>query len=145
MAKSEKPAKKSTVTDSFGQEVKVRSKLEAKFAALLNDIQVEWLYEASKVKYIIPESQHTYTVDFTTKNGQLWELKGYLSDYAERNKYVLLKNQNSDLDLRFVFDNPNKLCGGTKMTHAAWAIKNGFKYCGINDLETIRAWAKEKK
>ena len=145
MAKSEKPAKKATVVDSFGQDVKVRSKLEEKFAKVLNDFQVEWLYEVTKVPYIIPESQHTYTVDFTTKNGQLWEVKGYLSDYTERNKYVLLKKQNSDLDLRFVFDNPNKLCGGTKMTHAAWAIKNGFKYCSINDVDTIRSWAKEKK
>ena len=145
MVKPEKPSKKATIVDSFGQEVKVRSKLEAKFANVLNDLSVEWLYEVSKVKYKIPETDHTYTVDFTTKNGQLWEIKGYLSDYTERNKYVLLKKQNPDLDLRFVFDNPNKLCGGTKMTHSAWAIKNGFPYCSINDVDTIKAWAKEKK
>ena len=143
MAKPEKPSKKCIVKSPDGTDVKVRSKLEEKFAGILSNFDVDWFYEISKIKYTIPESQHTYIVDFTTKNGVFWECKGYLSDYAERRKYVLLKEQNPDLDIRFVFDNPSKLCGGTKMTHAAWAKKYNFPYCGVNDLETIRAWAKE--
>lgn len=124
-------------------EKKRRSKLELKFEEILKDFEVEYGYEITRIPYIIPESKHNYTVDWTIANGVLLETKGYLSDYQERNKYVLLKRQHPTLDLRFVFDNPNKLCGGTKMTHAKWAEKYGFKWCGIKDIEQIKSWIKE--
>ena len=98
-------------------EKKRRSKLELKFEEILKDFEVEYDYEVTKIPYTIPESKHTYTVDWTLLNGMLLETKGYLSDHQERYKYVLLKQQYPDLDLRFVFDNPNKLVGGTKQTH----------------------------
>lgn len=129
--------------DGTGKTVKVRSKLEIKIANILNNTGEVWGYELTKIPYIIPESSHTYTVDFSLKNGLLIEGKGYLSDHAERTKYVLLKQQNPSLDLRFVFDNPNKLCGGTKMTHAKWAEKYGFSYCSVNDIEQINSWIQE--
>lgn len=125
-------------------EKKRRSKLELKFEEILKDFEVEYDYEVTKIPYTIPESKHTYTVDWTLLNGMLLETKGYLSDHQERYKYVLLKQQHPDLDLRFVFDNPNKLCGGTKMTHAKWAEKYGFKWCGIKDVEQIHSWVKER-
>lgn len=125
-------------------EKKRRSKLELKFEEILKDFEVEYDYEVTKIPYTIPESKHTYTVDWTLLNGMLLETKGYLSDHQERYKYVLLKQQHPDLDLRFVFDNPNKLCGGTKMTHAKWAEKYNFKWCGIKDVEQIHSWVKER-
>ena len=125
-------------------EKKRRSKLELKFEEILKDFEVEYDYEVTKIPYTIPESKHTYTVDWTLLNGMLLETKGYLSDHQERYKYVLLKQQHPDLDLRFVFDNPNKLCGGTKQTHGAWAEKYGFKWCGIKDVEQIHSWVKER-
>lgn len=123
--------------------VKRRSKLEERFESILKDFDVPYEYEVTKIDYIIPESSHTYTVDWTVLNGKLIETKGYLSDHAERRKYVLLKEQHPDLDLRFVFDNPNKLCGGTKMSHAKWAEKYGFRYCSIKDTEQIKQWITE--
>ncbi len=126
--------------DGTGKTIKVRSNLEIKLAGILNDLDVPWSYEVTKIPYTIPESKHNYTVDFTVMNGILIEGKGYLSDHKERYKYVLLKEQHPDLDLRFVFDNPVKLCGGTKMTHAKWAEKYGFKYCSIKDTEQIKQW-----
>lgn len=135
---------KHVVQDSHGNSIKVRSKLEADFATLLNNFETDYWYEISKLDYTIPESYHKYTVDFTTKNGIYWELKGWLENHVERTKYVLIKKQNPDLDIRFVFANPQKLCGGTKMTHAKWAEKFGFPYCSIKDVETIKAWSKEK-
>jgi hypothetical protein len=122
---------------------KRRSKLEERFESILQDYEVNYAYEVTKIPYVVPESKHTYTVDWTLGNGVLLETKGYLSDHQERNKYVLLKKQHPDLDLRFVFDNPNKLCGGTKMTHAKWAEKYEFKYCGIKDVDQIKSWVKE--
>lgn len=124
-------------------EKKRRSRLELRFEDILQEYGVDYGYEVTKIPYTIPESKHTYTVDWTILNGVLLETKGYLSDHRERNKYVLLKMQHPDLDLRFVFDNPNKLCGGTKMTHAKWAEKYGFKYCSIKDVEQIKSWILE--
>lgn len=124
-------------------EKKRRSKLELRFEAIIQEFKADYEYEVTKIPYTVPESKHYYTVDWTFKNGLLVETKGYLSDYKERHKYVLLKEQYPDLDLRFVFDNPNKLCGGTKMTHAAWAEKYGFPYCSIKDVEQIKDWAEE--
>lgn len=138
-----KPAIKHEVVDGFGKKIKVRSKLETKIADVLNLTDQFWSYEDTKVDYIVPESSHTYLVDFTLSNGILLEGKGYLSDYRERNKYVLLKQQHPEIDLRFVFDNPNKLCGGMKSTHAEWAEKYNFPYCSIKDVETIKEWVNE--
>jgi len=126
-------------------EKKRRSKLELKFEEIIKGFNIEYDYEVTKIPYTVPESNHTYTVDWTLINGLLVETKGYLSDHRERYKYVLLKQQYPDMDLRFVFDNPNKLCGGTKMTHAKWAEKYGFPYCSIKDTEQIEAWIKETR
>jgi len=120
-----------------------RSKLEERFETILQEFGVTYEYEVTKIPYTIPESYHVYTVDWTVLNGKLIETKGYLSDHAERRKYVLLKEQHPELDLRFVFDNGNKLCGGTKMSHAKWADKYGFKWCSIKDTEQILNWIKE--
>lgn len=124
-------------------ERKRRSKLELKFEDILIANQAEYDYEITVIPYTVPESKHKYTVDWTFANGILCETKGFLSDHQERNKYVLLKQQYPDLDLRFVFDNPNKLCGGTKYTHAKWADKHNFPWCGIRDEETIKKWIGE--
>lgn len=139
----EKTSKKHVVQDSSGKTIKVRSNLEVKLSTILTESNCPWEYEVTKLSYTVPESNHTYTVDFTVGNKLLIEGKGYLSDYRERQKYVLLKDQHPDLDLRFVFDNPNKLCGGTKMTHAKWAEKYGFTYCSIKDTEIIAEWISE--
>jgi hypothetical protein len=135
-------------TDSLGRVSKLRSQLEKKFAVILEDSDVVWDYEVTKIKYTVPASDHTYTVDFTIlgkdkKKVLLCEGKGILKDHQERLKYILIKEQHPELDLRFVFANPQKLCMGTKTTHAQWATKYGFKYCGINDTEQINSWLKE--
>lgn len=139
----EKTSKKHVVQDSSGKKIKVRSNLEVKLSAILTDAGCPWEYEVTKIPYTVPQTDHNYTVDFTVGKKLLIEGKGYLSDYRERQKYVLLKDQHPDLDLRFVFDNPNKLCGGTKMTHAKWAEKYGFTYCSIKDTEIIAEWISE--
>jgi hypothetical protein len=124
-------------------EKKRRSKLELKFEEILKEYEVDYEYEFTKIPYVIPESNHYYIVDWTIRNGLLLETKGYLSDHAERKKFILLKEQHPDIDIRFIFDNPNKLCGGTKMTHAKWAEKYNFKYCSIKDKDQILNWVKE--
>ena len=121
-------------------ERKRRSKLELKFEDILLANKAEYDYEVTVIPYTVPESKHKYTVDWTFTNGILCETKGYLSDHQERNKYVLLKQQYPDIDLRFVFDNVNKLCGGTKYSHKTWAEKHKFPYCSIKDIDIIKSW-----
>jgi len=131
---------KHVVPGRAGKTYKVRSRLEVTLGSILNNIGTDWEYEVTNIKYKIPESNHTYKVDFTLGNGTLIEGKGYLSDHAERTKYILLKEQHPDLDLKFVFANPNKKCGGMKMTHGEWATKHKFDWCAISDHEKIKEW-----
>ena len=60
--------------DGNGKVIKVRSKLETDLAYILSDLKVPWTYETTKLSYTIPESLHTYTVDFSIPN------KGILID-----------------------------------------------------------------
>lgn len=122
---------------------KRRSKLEENFEYLLNDLEVQYKYEDTKLTYTVPESKHTYLIDWSLPNNIYVETKGYLSDHKERSKYILIKEQYPNLDLRFVFMDCNKLCGGAKYSHGTWATKNGFKYCSIKDYETIKKWVNE--
>jgi len=122
---------------------KRRSKLEENFEYLLNDLEVQYKYEDTKLTYTVPESKHTYLIDWSLPNNIYVETKGYLSDHKERSKYLLIKEQYPNLDLRFVFMDCNKLCGGAKYTHGTWATKNGFKYCSIKDYDTIKEWVNE--
>lgn len=124
-------------------EKKRRSKLEMKFEEILKESLADYTYETQIIPYVVPESKHKYIVDFSTNNGIQWEVKGWLSDHQERQKYLLVKQQHPDVDLRFVFDNTEKLCGGTKYTHKTWCEKNGFKYCSVKDVETINKWINE--
>jgi len=121
-------------------ERKRRSKLELKFEEILKESKCDYTYETKILPYTVPESAHKYNVDFSLSNGIQVEVKGWLSDHQERQKYVLVKQQHPEVDLRFVFDNINKLCGGTKYSHKTWCEKNGFQYCSVNDVETIQSW-----
>ena len=89
-------------------------------------IKVE--YETEEVKYIIPASPHTYHPDFKLPNGIFIETKGRFVA-ADRKKHLLVKQQNPNLDIRFVFSNSkNKITKNSKTTYADWCDKNGFKY-----------------
>jgi hypothetical protein len=59
-------------------------------------------YESEKVAYIIPASEHTYNPDFKLPNGIRVETKGRFV-LADRKKHLLVKEQNPNLDIRFVF------------------------------------------
>lgn len=123
----------------------VRSKLEQGIGNLLLSEDGDIFYEKLRVPYSIPKKDSTYIVDFALNNGILLEIKGYFRTYDERKKYELIREQNPNLDLRFIFDNPRKLLRtGSSTTYADWADKWNFKYCSKVDFETIKAWVKEK-
>jgi len=119
-----------------------RSGLEEKIAKQLEDAGIEYLYEKASVSYIIPASDHKYWPDFVLKNGIIIEGKG-LFEVSDRKKHLLIKAQYPQLDIRFVFSNPNqKLYKGSPTTYAIWCKKHGYKYA----KKLIPAeWFKEKR
>ena len=97
-------------------------------------------YETEKVKYIIPASEHTYHPDFKLPNGIRVETKGRFVA-ADRKKHQLVKEQNPNLDIRFVFSNSkNKINKKSKTTYGDWCDKHGFKYA---DKEIPDSWFSE--
>jgi len=103
-----------------------RSGLEVRNSDLLEDLGVSYEYETLKIKYI-PKVK-TYIPDFVLPNGIIIETKGRFTT-SDRSKHLRVKEAHPDLDIRFVFSNPNsKLYKGAKTTYADWCDKYGFQY-----------------
>ena len=114
-----------------------KSGLEENISKQIEGKGIEVQYESEKVAYVIPASEHTYNPDFKLPNGIRVETKGRFV-LADRKKHLLVKEQNPNLDIRFVFSNSkNKINKKSKTTYADWCEKNGFKYA---DKEIPEEW-----
>lgn len=114
-----------------------RSGLEERTAAHLDELGVPFEFEQHKIAYIHPERRRTYSPDFIIryrpdgtprKKPLIIETKGrFLVD--DRTKQRLVKDQFPEIDLRFVFSNPNaRISKTSKTTYAQWCDKHGFQY-----------------
>jgi len=116
-----------------------RSGLEVRVAKELTAQGIPYTYEEEKIAYTKPSRLSTYTPDF--KIGHIFiETKGRFM-VADRQKHILIKEQHPELDIRFVFSNPNqRISKSSKTTYAMWCEKHGFLYA----KESIpHAWLKE--
>ena len=114
-----------------------KSGLEETISQQIESKGIKVEYETEKVPYIIPASNHTYSPDFKLPNGIRVETKGRFVA-ADRKKHLLVKAQNPNLDIRFVFSNSkNKITKNSKTTYADWCEKNGYKYA---DKEIPDSW-----
>lgn len=106
----------------------VRSGLEESVCHQLISLGVSYEYETLKLKYIRPASSHVYTPDILLPNGIIIELKGrFLA--PDRQKHILVKRHNPDLDIRFVFSNSNaRISKASKTTYAMWCRKNNYLF-----------------
>ena len=105
-----------------------KSGLEETISQQIESQGIKVEYETEKLPYIIPASNHTYSPDFKLPNGIRVETKGRFVA-ADRKKHLLVKAQNPNLDIRFVFSNSkNKITKNSKTTYADWCEKNGYKY-----------------
>lgn len=107
-----------------------RSSFEEKIAKQLDECGVEYEYEpiGEKISYTIPIRVHKYLPDFVLSNGIIIETKGHFTS-SDRQKHLAIKAQHPELDIRFVFANPNKkLSKISKTTYAQWCKKYGFKF-----------------
>lgn len=117
-----------------------RSGLEERVAEQLDQLGIEYTYEKVKLKYIKPASQHVYTPDFVLANGIIVETKGrFLA--PDRQKHILVKRHNPDLDIRFVFSNSNaRISKTSKTTYAMWCRKHGYQFA---DKTIPQEWLNE--
>lgn len=105
-----------------------RSRLEERIADQLEAEGIAFKYESEKIKYLVPARNSTYLLDFDV-GPFLIEAKGYFRSASERQKYVLLKEQHPDRDIRLVFQNANNpIYKGSKTTYGQWATDHGFKW-----------------
>jgi hypothetical protein len=104
------------------------SGFELDTAAHLEADGVAFEFETKTVHYLKPARNARYTPDFILPNGIIVETKGRFVT-ADRQKHLLIKEQHPDLDIRFVFSNPNTRIGKqSKTTYAMWCGKHGFMY-----------------
>ena len=124
-----------------GPSVRFRSGLEARTAKSLKAKGVKFTYEKLKVPWVDPRTK-TYTPDFVLENNIIIETKGrFLA--SDRMKHLFVKDQHPELDIRFVFTNPQaRLSKKSKTTYASWCDKHGFQYAREHIPD---AWLKEKK
>lgn len=117
-----------------------RSGLEDKNARFLEGLGEPVLFETIHIKYVIPESRHTYTPDFELRNGILIETKGKFEP-KDRAKHLLVRAQYPDLDIRIVFQRPSDpINQGSKTSYAEWATARGIQWAtGLIPA----AWIKE--
>ena len=105
-----------------------RSGLEDRVSSELTAAGVDFTYEDDVVRYVKPARPARYTPDFVLKNGIIIETKGRFLT-ADRQKHILIKQQHPNLDIRFVFSNPQTRISKTSATtYAMWCVKNGFLY-----------------
>jgi hypothetical protein len=105
-----------------------RSGLEMEIDAYLKQNGIDGEYELNVINYVKPETKHKYTPDFKLPNGIFVETKGRFVT-EDRKKHLLIKEQNPDLDIRFLFQNSRaKISKNSKTTYADWCIKHGFQY-----------------
>ena len=108
-----------------------RSGLEQTVADQIKKHGLKVSYESkeSKISYVQPSKNRTYTPDFVLPNGIIIETKGRFT-IEDRNKHLWIKEQYGDkYDIRFVFSSSRaKIRKGSKTTYADWCEKHGFLY-----------------
>lgn len=116
-----------------------RSGFERTLDLQLKSLGVKYAYESTKIPYIL---KGLYTPDFYLIDQDIYlELKGVLT-VEDRRKMRAVKDQNPEIDVRFVFMDADKKVAHAKSTHAEWAIRNGFLWA---NKEVPQSWLDEKK
>lgn len=132
--------KKKQVSLKYG----FRSGLEETVNSTLVKSKKKFSYESEKITYIQPESKHTYTPDFilikSSGEKMYVETKGRWVK-ADRLKFDWIFDQYPNIDIRFVFQNPNaKLYKGSKTSYTQYCDKKGWAWA---KKEIPKSWLDE--
>lgn len=111
---------------SRAKKLAFRSGLEVTLSAEILKAGHPVVYEEYRLPYLVPETRHHYTWDFTLANGIIIEGKG-IFDATDRAKHLFVREQFPELEIRFVFSSARSKIGpGSNTTLADWCSKNGF-------------------
>lgn len=128
-------------------EPEYRNNLERSMAKQLEGVEVPFSFEKIRLPYQVPARTSKYLPDFVIDGTNIiLEGKGWFgrSGAKERQKFLLLKEQYPDYDIRFVFSDANKpLYKGSKTSYAEWADEHGFLWSTKGIIP--EAWLKEFK
>ena len=118
---------------------KYKSHFEVEVSSKLGDCN----YEVTEMEYTEPAVQHKYIPDFTTtaQDGHQihWETKGRFRTKAEADKYIMVRDSNPEIDLRFIImDRKTMMPRSKKTTIFSWLVKNGFTVYVWPDIPNIR-------
>lgn len=108
-----------------GYELRIRKWLDSKAS-------IRYGYEDRRLNYIIPESKHKYTPDFSiySTTGEFIfavEAKGKFSS-EDRKKMLAVREANPEIDLRMLFQRDQAIRKGSKTKYSDWATKHNFKF-----------------
>lgn len=125
--------------------LKFRSKFELEISEWFKRRNIEYDYEPCKLKYVVPESYHAYTPDWSLKQDNIfYESKGKL-DNETRKKLLHIKRSNPGVIIRIIFQNASvKIRKNSKTTYGMWATANGFEWCDFR-LGIPKTWLKQSK
>ena len=113
----------------------LKSGLEELVFNFLKKENCTFKYEGMKITYFQPEIKKTYTPDFIVKK-LIIETKGAFNS-ADRKKMRLIKSQNPQLDIRFIFSNAKTKIGKkSKTTYGIFERIEKTKLKNIN----FRCW-----
>ena len=124
------PALARATGDARGVKEGYRSGLELDIATFLTEGGYAFEYEPkdNQARYLVPAVYKWYLPDFVLPNGIIIESKGRFTS-ADRKKHLLIKASCPELDIRFVFNNPNTKIGKkSKTSYGMWCEKHGFLY-----------------
>jgi hypothetical protein len=117
-----------------------RSGLEEAVIKSLQARQAPFKYEPFAIPFQQPTKPRRYTPDFVLHNGIVVETKGRF-ETSDRQKHLLVKEQYPDLDVRFVFSNPNqRISKQSRTTYAQWCLTKGFSFASRDIPDS---WLKE--
>lgn len=108
-----------------------RSKFEQQIADYLTKRNIPFEYEGCKLSYTVPETKRNYIVDWQIGDNKniIFESKGRLTS-ADRKKMLLVRDNNPEIVIRFIFMNSDvKIRKGSKTSYADWCRKNNFEFC----------------
>jgi hypothetical protein len=136
-------AKKRLTAKQAGVKHGWRSGLEEIVGKQLDDLGVAYEYEKLTIHYTVPARKAKYTPDFEIlSNGIIVETKG-LWTVQDRQKHLLVRQQNPLLDIRMVFSNPRqRISKASKTTYANWCDKHGILWAAKLIPEE---WIREQK
>lgn len=114
-----------------------KSRLEAKFAAMMKKAGKKAEYEVDKLEFI---TKTHYLPDWKIAPNVYIETKGYLSS-SNRSRLIDFKKQYPHVTICLVFqESQNKIYRNSRTTYAQWATKNGFPWSDIKDGLPVHWW-----